>query len=129
MLLLYFSMAALRISTSFNPLRINAFINNSVALYLEVENASEETLWVEAQLEVPAALSLMPGGDVARAKTHLGILGPGEIKNKEIKVYAGAKTYPETYPIKLMLFGYDRNAVIFSREEHEAELRCERIGR
>jgi hypothetical protein len=118
----------LNISTKFYPLRLTAFMRNNIEMEVLIENRSEEARWVECDVLVPDAISLAPDRTLTKGRIRLGIIASGEMLGKKVKVYAGASSYPDTYSIKLIAYGYGREGVIAEKSERKTELRCERIG-
>jgi hypothetical protein len=120
-------MATFRIATKFYPIRLNAFMRNEVELTIEIENMSDEPLWSECDVIVPPAISLAPDKELEKGRIRIGIINPNEIMTKKCKIYGSAKSYPDVYPIKLIVYGHGKDAAIVARDEKTVELRCERI--
>lgn len=121
-------MPAFHINTRFFPIRLTAFMKNDVELSVEAENLTEAPLWTECDVVVPSPISLAPDRDLQAGRIRIGIINPKETKAGRCKIYAGAKSYPERYDIKLVVFGYGDDGAIAAREEKKIELRCERLG-
>ncbi len=115
-------------STHFSPIRMEAYVRNEVEMELSVKNDGGTPRWVEADIEVPGAVSLAPDRSLAKARVRVGIALMGEKISKKIKVYGGAGSYPDTYTIRLTFYGYDKEGTIVERTEFKSELRCERAG-
>lgn len=122
-------MAGLRVSSSFYPIRLNAYIRNEAELTIEIENTNDTASWTECDVIVPDALSLAPDRELTKGRLRIGIIGPKETRVGKCKVYAGARTYPDTYMIKLVAYGYGKDGAISTREEKKSYLRCEQLGK
>ncbi len=118
-----------RISPRFHPIRLGAYMTGQVELSIEIENTGEQPCWVECSVSVPDALSLAPDKELGMGRIRIGIINPGESLMGKCKIYAGAKSYPDLYPVKLVAYGFGKDGVILQREEKKTELRCEHVGR
>ena len=114
--------------THFSPIRMVAYVRNEVEMEVSVRNDGKEPLWVECDLQTPEAISLAPDRMLSHGRMRIGISLPNETLNKKIRIYGGASSYPDTYVLRLILFGYGKDGVIAERSEIKADLRCERIG-
>ncbi len=117
-----------RISPRFSPLRLTAQTHSEVELSVEIENTGEEPCWTECDVVLPEALSLARDRDLSKGRLRIGIINSGEILIGKCKIYAGAKSYPDIFPIKLIVYGFGKDGAIHQREERKTELRCERVG-
>jgi hypothetical protein len=120
-------MPTFRISTKFYPIRLNAFMRNEVELSIEIENTGKEPLWSECDVIVPAAISLASDKELGTGRIRVGIINPQEIRTGKCKIYGSAKSYPELYQIKIVVYGFGKDGAITARDEKSVELRCERI--
>jgi hypothetical protein len=118
----------LGISYKFSPIRLTAFMRNEVEMDVSVENRTKEPCWVEADVNVPKAISLAPDRELATGRLRIGIIKPNEILSKKVRIYGGASSYPELYQIRIIAFAFGKDGTITERAERKAELRCERIG-
>jgi hypothetical protein len=76
---------------------------------------------------LPTSISLAPDKDLEKGRIRVGIVNPREIRSGKCKIYGSAKSYPELYPIKIVVYGFGKDGAITARDEKTAELRCERI--
>jgi hypothetical protein len=113
-------------TTHFNPIRLEAFVRNEVEMEIFVKNESKEVLWIEADINIPEAISLAPDRTLSRGRTRIGIAYPNEKISKKIKIFAGAGSYPDTYIIRITLYGYGKDGAISTRLDLKSELRCEK---
>ncbi|MFH0817858.1 MAG: hypothetical protein V1909_04455 [Candidatus Micrarchaeota archaeon] len=118
-----------RISPRFSPLRLSAYSRNEVELSVEIENTGEESCWTECDVIVPEALSLARDRELSKGRLRIGIINSGEILTGKCKIYAGAKSYPDIFPLKLIVYGFGKDGAIHQREERKTEIRCEQLGR
>lgn len=118
----------LHITTRFFPIRMNAYIRNEVEMTVEIENRENEERWVECDISIPEAISLAADRTLTKGRIRVGIIKPGEILSKKVKIYGGASSYPDIYTIRITAYGFGRDGAIAIREEKKAELRCERIS-
>jgi len=121
-------MPVFHLRSSFQPLRLTAFIRNDVEMRLEIENLSEELLWVETEVGVPDSVSLAPNRDLEKARLRVGIIPPKTRREVMARIYASGKSYPDSYKIAVALFGFGRDGALYAREDKQVELRCERVG-
>ncbi|MEM4633833.1 MAG: hypothetical protein QW275_01630 [Candidatus Anstonellaceae archaeon] len=115
-------------STHFSPIRMEAYVRNEVEMEVAVKNEGNEPLWIEADIFVPEAVSLAPDRQLSKGRIRVGIALPGEKISKKVKIFGGASSYPDNYPIRLTFFGYGKDGAISQRCELKSELRCERAG-
>ncbi|MEM3399785.1 MAG: hypothetical protein QXP42_03050 [Candidatus Micrarchaeia archaeon] len=121
-------MSNFRIKSSFYPLSLTAYTKCNVELTLEIENIGNSDLWTECDVHVPEALSLAPDRSLQKGRLRIGIINPGETRYGRCKVYSSSKSYPDVFPVKLVVYGFGKDGAIVAREEKTAHLRCERIG-
>ncbi len=115
-------------TTHFSPIRMEAYVRNSVEMEVSIRNDGGSPLWVEADIATPDAVSLAPDRSLSKARMRIGIALPGGKASKKIKIYGGAGSYPDTYAIRLTFYGYGADGTIAERLEFRSELRCERAG-
>lgn len=121
-------MPEFKVSTSFYPLRLTAFMKSEVELTLDIMNTGNEAYWTECFVEVPDVLSLVPDKELRKGKKRIGFIGPGETLGGKCKIYTTARAYPDIYQIKITTFGYSKDGAISARDEKSADLRCERMS-
>lgn len=115
-------------STHFSPIRMAAYARNEVEMEVLVRNEGGEPRWVECDVTVPEAVSLAPDRSLPKGRMRMGIVLPRDRISKKMKIYGGASSYPDTYAIRLIIFGYGVDGSIAERCELKSELRCERGG-
>ncbi len=120
-------MAMIKLHTEFFPLALRAQTRSNVELRVVLENTSDKFLWVELDVSVPNEISLSPVKELTLGKARFGILKPGQLKEKKIKIYSGVKTVKYEYKIQLTLLAYDEDAVIADRKEENVYLRAEDV--
>ncbi len=118
----------LRISTRFFPIRLMAFLKNSVELEVGIENNTNADKWIECDIVLPEAVSLAPERQLSKGRIRMGLVKASEWAYKKVKIYGGKSSYPELYPIKLVAYGFEGEGAVTIRSEKNTELRCERIG-
>ncbi|MEM4348418.1 MAG: hypothetical protein QXN37_02510 [Candidatus Anstonellaceae archaeon] len=95
---------------------------------VSVYNSGQEPRWVECDVSVPEAISLAPDRQLSKGRMRVGIALPGGKASKKVKIYGGAGSYPDTYTIRLTIFGFGADGAIAERYDLKADLRCERVG-
>ena len=115
-------------TTRFSPIRLVAYARNEVEMEVAVKNEGSEPLWVECDLSIPEAVSLAPDRMLSKGRMRIGIVLPRERISKKIRIYGGASSYPDTYALRLTIFGFGKDGTIAERNEVRADLSCERIG-
>ena len=113
-------------NTHFSPIRMPAFMRSEVEMEVTVKNEGNAPLWVEADLVIPEAVSLAPDKTLPHGRMRIGIALPGERISKKVRIFGGAQSYPDTYVLRLTLFGYGKDGTIVERCELRADLRCEK---
>lgn len=113
-------------STHFSPIRMAAFARGEVELEVAVRNEGGSPLWVEADLAIPEAISLAPDKMLSHGRLRIGIALPGEKISKKVRIFGGASSYPDTYALRLTIFGFGKDGTIEERCEMRADLRCEK---
>ncbi len=122
-------MPVFNISTRFYPIRLTAFMRNEVEMSVELENRSDQPVWTECDVTIPEAVSLAPDRELHRGRLRIGIINPKEILTGKCKIYASARSYPESYVVKLTAYGFGKDGAIFAREDKKVDLRCEQLGK
>ena len=122
-------MPIFNISTRFYPIRLTAFMRNEVELSIEIENKSEHPIWTECDVTIPEAISLAPDKELHRGRLRIGIINSREILTGKCKIYASARSYPESYVVKLTAYGFGKDGAITAREDKRVDLRCEQLGK
>ncbi|MCX8166976.1 MAG: hypothetical protein N3E37_03945 [Candidatus Micrarchaeota archaeon] len=112
------------LDTKIFPLVLKAYKRSEVELELNVENKSENFLWIEITVNVPNLISLSNVKDLSTGLVRLGIFRPGQKKQKKIKIYSHGRTYPDEYVIDWLMLSYDEEAVLFERGEGKLHLRA-----
>ncbi|MEM4554333.1 MAG: hypothetical protein QXT25_00590 [Candidatus Anstonellaceae archaeon] len=115
-------------TTHFYPIRLVAYVRNEVEMEVSVHNSGSEPRWIECDVAVPEAISLAPDRQLSKGRMRVGIALPGGKASKKVKIYGGAGSYPDTYTIRLTIFGFGADGAIAERYDLKAELRCERVG-
>jgi hypothetical protein len=105
-----------------------AYVRNEVEMEVVVRNEGNEPRWVECDVSVPEAVSLAPDRSLSKGRMRIGIALAREKTSKKLKIYGGASSYPDTYAIRLTIFGYGSDGAIAERYDLKSELRCERGG-
>jgi len=121
-------MGTLAPTTHFSPIRMTAYIRNEVEMEIAVRNEGNAARWVECDVSLPEAVSLAPDRMLTKGRMRVGIVLPGGKISKKIKIYGGASSYPDTYVLRLTIFGYSESGVVEERYDIKADLRCERAG-
>ena len=115
-------------STHFSPIRMAAYVRNEVEMEVAVKNEGPEPRWVECDVSTPEAVSLAPDRPLSKGRMRIGIALPHEKISKKIKIYGGASSYPDTYAIRITIYGYGKDGTIAERYDIKSELRCEKGG-
>lgn len=115
-------------STHFTPIRMAAYVRNEVEMEVIVRNEGQEERWVECDISTPEAVSLAPDRSLPKGRMRIGIALPREKISKKIKIFGGASSYPDTYTIRITIYGYGKDGTIAERYDIKSELRCERGG-
>jgi hypothetical protein len=115
-------------STHFSPIRMTAYVRNEVEMEVSVKNEGGEPRWVECDVSIPEAISLAPDRMLSKGRLRIGVALPGERASKKVRLFGGASSYPDTYTIRLTIFGYGKDGTIAERYELKSDLRCERSG-
>lgn len=116
---------SVRLNLDAHPPILFAYGHNHIEVILSVINTSNKNLWIEADLHLTERISLNPTEAVDKGRVRLGILKPKKEIKKSIKIYANSYTNPNMYPIHVILYTYDKNAVIHKRIDKNIDIRCE----
>ncbi len=114
-----------KLSIRSHPDVLFAYSVNYLELVLRVENHADHPFWAEADVAVPEKLSLSPNGEVHKGRLRVGIVEKNQYLEKAVRIYANAYTNPQMYQCRVTLYSFDKDGVIDSRLEKEANLRCE----
>ena len=115
----------MHIKLSTHPSVLFAYSHNYIEVILNVINETKKNLWFEADIHLSDRISLNPTETLNKGRIRLGILKPKEYIKRSVKVYANSYTNPNTYPLHIILYAYDKNAVIYKRIEKDMSVRCE----
>ncbi len=121
-------MPTFQISPSLHPIRLTAYMRTGVELTIEIENLTDSPAWTECDVILPDAVSLAPDRDLQKGRLRIGIINPKEVLTGKCKIYSSARTYPDSYPVKLIAYAFGRDGAIIGREERRTEVRAERLG-
>ncbi|MGV8176844.1 MAG: hypothetical protein ACP5NX_03525 [Candidatus Bilamarchaeaceae archaeon] len=94
-------------------------------LIVRAENHSPRSVWAECDVHLGKGLSLSPDTELLKGRARIGILGKNQFIEKRIKIYANKYTQPRMYPCEVVVFSFDKNAVIEQRVEKGINIRCE----
>ena len=108
-----------------HPPILFAYSFNHVDLIVKVKNFTKQYLWCEVDFHLTDRISLNPSESVHKGRMRVGILKPKEYVKRAIKIYANSYTNPQLYPVKVILYAYDKDAAIVSRVEKMIDVRCE----
>jgi hypothetical protein len=117
-------MPEITVTLSLSPEKIRAFTYNELEMKLSAITTDSELYWIECIYDVPAPLSLAPDKSLITAKSLIGILQKGELREKRVKIYASNDVYPNTYLLKVTLYLYDKDGAISERKEYTKEIEC-----
>lgn len=119
-------MAVVSISTRFEPAVLKAYTKNEAAMHLSLKNAdTAKTYWCECEISVKAPLSLAHDRDLNIGRTRVGILKPGDSKEKQVKLYTNSNNFPDEYSLSITAYVYDEDGAIAERVEQNGSIKCE----
>lgn len=119
-------MPAVSISARYDPSVLKAYTKNEVTMSLSFKNAdTAKTYWCECEISVKAPLSLAHDKDLSIGRTRIGILQPGNEKEKQIKLYTGSNNFPDEYALTITAYVYDGDGAIAERVEQNGSVKCE----
>ncbi|MBI5046383.1 hypothetical protein HZC07_01485 [Candidatus Micrarchaeota archaeon] len=113
------------LSIRFHPGVLFSYTVTHVDMILRVENPAGTAIWAEADVSVPDKLSLSPNSVLRKGRVRLGIVGKSEFIEKAVKVYGGSLTNPQIYRLAAVLYVFNKDGIIDSRQEKSFDLRCE----
>jgi hypothetical protein len=108
-----------------HPNVIFAYSSNYTEMTIKVENTGKETCWAEADVLVPAKLSVSPDNELLKGRARVGIIGMGEQQEKSIRIYANKYSNPQIYRCDVTLYVYSKDGTIEKRVEKPIDIRCE----
>jgi hypothetical protein len=114
-----------KVSLRTHPDVLFGFSKHHVDLIVRVENPADHLVWAEADVKVPENLSLCPDSPLQKGRLRIGIIAKNEYLEKSVKVYSGSLTNPRMYKCDVVLFAFNHDGVIHSRQEKSLNLRCE----
>jgi len=117
-----------KVSTKVYPLRLAAYMHNSVDVIFSVTNTSNEVAWVESDILLPESLSLSGNERITKGRIRMGIVSPKETIDKTIKIYSNLATYPDIYPVKSVLKTFNRFGETRGNAEHRFHIRCVKLS-
>jgi hypothetical protein len=74
---------------------------------------------------VPDHISLAPNTELRKGRVRVGIIEKKQFLEKAVRIYSNAYTNPQMYRCKVTLYTFNKDGVIESRLEKEADIRCE----
>lgn len=102
-----------------------AYSPNHTEMIMKVENTGKESCWAEADVHVPAKLSVSPDNELLKGRLRVGIVGPDEAMEKRMRIYANKYTNPQIYRCDVTLYVYSKDGTIEKRVEKPIDIRCE----
>ena len=115
-------MAKMQVTVKFDPQTLKAYKRNDLAMNLVFNNVDDEKqYWCECEIAVKSPLSLAVDRELDAGRTRAGIIGPGESRNKLVKLYTRPINFPDNYRVKITTFVYDDDGAIAERIEQTEE--------
>lgn len=108
-----------------HPDVVFAYSSNFTEMIIKVDNPGEESCWAEADVLVPAKLSVSPDNELLKGRVRVGIVSTGESREKSIRIYANKFTNPQMYRCDVTLYVYSKDGTIEKRLEKPIDIRCE----
>ena len=119
-------MAKMQVTVKFDPQTLKAYKRNDLAMHLEFNNVDDtKEYWCECEIAVKSPLSLALDRELDDGRTRAGIIGPGESRNKLVKLYTRPINFPDNYRVKITTFVYDDDGAIAERLEQTEDIVCE----
>ncbi len=104
--------------------KLKAFVPSEFEVLIKAGSDENDPYWLESILEVQYPLSLAPDKSLLSGRSLLGIAYNGETREKKVKIFANNDIFPDNYRFKLILFAYDKDGAIATRQEYTKELEC-----
>ena len=114
-----------KVSLRIHPDVLFGFIKHHVELNVRVENPGGNPVWAEADVIVPEKLSLSPDSTLRKGRLRIGIIGKSEYLEKSVKIYSNSFTNPQMYKCDAVIYAFNHDGVIDSRQEKSLNVRCE----
>ncbi len=100
---------------------INAY--EPAELVISVKNEKRGVKWYEALIILNGELSLLPDGELRKAKLRIGILKKGEGLEKYLHLYPSRIAPQDIHGrVDVYIFAYDKNGVVVEREENSLQV-------
>jgi hypothetical protein len=109
-----------------HPEVLFCYSNHHLELIMKVENKGKHHVWAEAEIKVPDNISLSPDTELRRGRVRIGIVSENEFLEKSVRIFANKYTPPQMYPVRVILYTFNKDGVIESRIEKKANIRCEK---
>jgi len=117
-------MGNIEIGISFMPEKLKAFTKNEVQMNIEVKNSGTEIYWSECDVALAPPLSLSHDSELNLGRTRIGILKPGQLLNRQVKLYTRPNNYPDDYKFSIIAYIYDGDGAISERLEKRLSIPC-----
>ncbi len=114
----------LRIRT--HPEVLFCYTSHHSEAIIRVENKGKNSVWTEAEIKVSEGVSLSPDTELHKGRVRVGIVSNGEFLEKSVRIFANKYTQPKMYPVRFVLFIFNKDGIIESRIEKSINIRCER---
>jgi hypothetical protein len=108
-----------------HPEIVFAYSPNHTEMIIKVENTGKEACWAEADVHVPAKLSVSPDNELLKGRVRVGIIDSNETREKRMRIYANKYTNPQIYRCDVTLYVYHKDGSIEKRVEKPIDIRCE----
>lgn len=115
-----------KLSLRCHPDVLFSFSSHYVELIMRVENSGEHPVWAEADVTVPEHISLSPNNSLRKGRVRVGIVGSKEYLEKAVRIYSNSYSPPQMYTCAAVLFSFNKDGVIDSRQEKSLNIRCEK---
>ena len=101
----------LRIKTWLSPLRLDAGMDSSVLLYVDVENREAKPIYVTVECKISQGISFDTTGLVLVKEKELGRIDPSQRKRTVFQIHSNRQTKPGRYPIWIHVYLHEPDKV------------------
>jgi len=114
----------IEVSARFEPDVLKAYAKNDAMLVITVKNLDGVPYWCECDVSVKHPLSLAYDRELGIGRTRMGILKPGGMIEKKIKIFTLPNNFPDDYQVAMTAYVYGEDGAIAERLEKSESVPC-----
>ena len=118
-------MEKVEMSVGFEPEELKAYSKNEQYLILSLKSIDgSSSYWCECDVSVKPPLSLAHDKELNTGRTKVGIIKPGGMLGKRIRLFTMPNNMPDEYKVSITAYIYGEDGTIAERFDTSGSLPC-----